>query len=520
MEEGEECEDAQREESIASDEEDEGEEEKQEEEAAAPGEMVDMAEEEESTDGDGDGEDGDLLYRQIPIEGYESKLFEVTLPEKGSKRERVWVFYRAVEFYLWGSEARTSNLYHCLEELGFEVSIRNFSKSTYRTLHMKSGQFQGLMAIFNTWRKQVDPLASNKARQVSLIPRQVAATVALHRTVRSFNGVNLLKALGQTVPQSVQNAIERSQHEAAGELNLSLPDVEEENPEAGEMFEIALGQELLQDFDPEGACGLSLVEEQKASRQYALQNPSTVLTRQIEEMKLYRTRVLNANRVSNKVLEITVDSDVSTMLRWLGWVSSTFEGAAGALDFSIFRHPECTDMLERFCHWLVEERGCSYGTVAGYCNSLLTLAQFAVGEVHETVDEQHDEGVTYSLFNLRSQAESQYRDDSRYRPLDPNWISWEDAQRTRIAALKKFKEAKSTARSQEQRKALLKLAEDCCIIAFHTYQPPDRVGVIRRLAIGESLRKDEDGWAIDCTKFRHKTSKFYGDTNGHATSTH
>ena len=170
-------------------------------------------------------------------------------------------------------------------------------------------------------------------------------------------------------------------------MNLSLPDVDEETLDASELFEIALGRELVFDFDPEGSCGQSLLDEQKASRAYALQNPSTVLTRQLEEMKSYRTRVLNANRSSNKVLDITVQSDVGTMMRWLGWVSSCYEGsAAGALDFSVFRHPECTNMLEQFCEWLVEERGCTYGTVAGYCNSLLNLAQFAIGEVHETVN--------------------------------------------------------------------------------------------------------------------------------------
>ena len=38
----------------------------------------------------------------------------------------------------------------------------------------------------------------------------------------------------------------------------------------------------------------------------------------------------------------------------------------------------------------------------------------------------------------------------------------------------------------------------------------DRVGVIRRLAIGDTLIQSEGEWKIDLTKFRHKTSKFYG----------
>ena len=487
-------EDAQREEILYSEEEDEHE------------------KEEHDGDDDDDDDEQELVYREVAVEGYDSKLFEVSLPERGAKKRKVWVFHRSLEYYLWGADHNSSNLHHCLDDLSLTASVRNLSKSSFAEHNMNRGQFETLMGLFNRWRKQIDPLTPLKARHVSMIPKQVAATVALHRTVRSRDAVHLLTALGQPVPQNLQNDIERRQHEAAGEVNLSLPDVDEETLDASELFEIALGRELVFDFDPEGSCGQSLLDEQKASRAYALQNPSTVLTRQLEEMKSYRTRVLNANRSSNKVLDITVQSDVGTMMRWLGWVSSCYEGsAAGALDFSIFRHPECTNMLEQFCEWLVEERGCTYGTVAGYCNSLLNLAQFAIGEVHETVNELLDDMLTTSLFNLRSQAECQYRDDARYRPLDPNSISWEDAQRTRIAAVQKFKDTALTTRSHEQRQARLKLAEDCCILAFHTYQPPDRVGVVRRLAIGETLIKRDDGcWAIDCTKFRHKTSKFYG----------
>ena len=36
--------------------------------------------------------------------------------------------------------------------------------------------------------------------------------------------------------------------------------------------------------------------------------------------------------------------------------------------------------------------------------------------------------------------------------------------------------------------------------------PPDRVGVIRRLRVPHTLVKDADGYTLDLTKFRHKTS--------------
>jgi len=158
------------------------------------------------------------------------------------------------------------------------------------------------------------------------------------------------------------------------------------------------------------------------------------------------------------------------MLRFLGWVRNTC--TPRDLDFTIFRstEPPILKLIDDFTCWLVETRRCSYGTVAGYCNSLLQLVQFAIAEVLDA-DEAADEALVNALLILRSQAESQHRDDRRYKPLDPNFISWEDAQRTRIAAKKKFDELCDASRlSSEQRASLLKLGEDCAILHFLTYQ--------------------------------------------------
>jgi hypothetical protein len=47
--------------------------------------------------------------------------------------------------------------------------------------------------------------------------------------------------------------------------------------------------------------------------------------------------------------------------------------------------------------------------------------------------------------------------------------SWEDAQRARVVSIEKYRAAKG----HEQKRALLK---DVLVMAFHTLQPPDRVG--------------------------------------------
>ena len=98
-------------------------------------------------------------------------------------------------------------------------------------------------------RKTVDPLASNKARQVALMPKQVAATVCLHRSVRNLDATHLLRALGAPVPERLENALARREHDAAGEVNLSLPEPEEEDQGAAELFELALQDEVAGEFD-------------------------------------------------------------------------------------------------------------------------------------------------------------------------------------------------------------------------------------------------------------------------------
>ena len=75
-----------------------------------------------------------------------------------------------------------------------------------------------------------------------------------------------------------------------------------------------------------------------------------------------------------------------------------------ALDFTIFRSSEPTilQLIEDFTEWLVETRKCSYGTIAGYCNSLLQLVQYAIADVLD-VDEAADDALVNALFTLRSQ---------------------------------------------------------------------------------------------------------------------
>ena len=59
------------------------------------------------------------------------------------------------------------------------------------------------------------------------------------------------------------------------------------------------------------------------------------------------------------------------------------------------------------------------------------------------------------------------------------------------------------------------LLMDAIAITIFTYGPVDRVGVIRKLRVGETLVKGADGaWSVDLTKAMraHKSAKYHGGT--------
>ena len=349
--------------------------------------------------GESEDDEAKLPWRRLTVQGSEAKLFLVQLPERGRRRETMWVFNKALEQHLWGDG--NSNLYHCLEELRLEASQRLLKPDTFEQEGLSAAQFALLMDIFWQQRREFDPLANKKARQAALLPKQVSCTIALHRCARKLEATAVLRALGAPVPQYLQNREEREAHEAAGELNLSLPDAKEEaDPEADELFEEALAAEVVA-YEPDLK---AMVEEQTLGRQYALQDPSATLEEQLEALRTFRLQVLVAHRAANAVTEITCKSDVASLLRFLGYCQS--EHAGLPLDMSIFRaEEEIQELLQSFCNWLHTTRAVSFGTIAGYCNSLLNVAQFAIAEVHGDVNESCDDLVVNSLFNLRSQAQ-------------------------------------------------------------------------------------------------------------------
>ena len=56
----------------------------------------------------------------------------------------------------------------------------------------------------------------------------------------------------------------------------------------------------------------------------------------------------------------------------------------------------------------------------------------------------------------------------------------------------------------------LQALKEWLVISLHTVQPPDRVGVVRKLRLGVTLKKEGGSYTLDMTQARYKTSRFYG----------
>eukprot|EP00966_Prymnesium_polylepis_P070471 1637620-Prymnesium_polylepis.1 len=193
-------------------------------------------------------------------------------------------------------------------------------------------------------------------------------------------------------------------------------------------------------------------------------------------------------------MEITIAGDRSCALRLLGFLQTT-KGVRPAL--SVFGDADMGAFAEAYMN-ACKEKGLRWSSLANYVNSFVSLTRY----VHSTMDEPPSETLD-ELIRLRSQAESQAKVERLFTPRDKNWIDWEDAQKARVAAETAYRSAKGSAK--------LKVLKEWTLISCFTVMPPDRVGIVRLLRLGGSLKKEKDGFVLDLTATKlHKTSRFHG----------
>ena len=86
------------------------------------------------------------------------------------------------------------------------------------------------------------------------------------------------------------------------------------------------------------------------------------------------------------------------------------------------------------------------------------------------------------------------------------WATWEQVQQARVKAIDLLNKSKAGTPPHTS------LLRDATAISLLSLVPPDRVGLVRKLRLGHTLKRREGGWRLDLTKQRdgHKTTRFYG----------
>ena len=389
-------------------------------------------------------------------------------------------------------EQRTTGAFHAiLQRHSFEDAVLVCQKSAVAAGTLTEAELKAVLAQF---RPLVDDIeARNRIKRCSLVPVSVAvAACAAHG--RCAPTVALLRALRQ-LPRVWELQLEQEQLRARLEVDLAL---EDEVAAAEEEEAVHLASELstMVPFAVDKAD-----EATMASTAWRLKKVPEPLERELRAFASYRQEALNIHRHGAAVVPVTCENDRATCLRFLGWLAAE-RGIAPGL--GAFAQPETSQWVADWANALREQKGVKFSSLSNYTNSLITITHY-VYNTYKVDEALHALPVTplEELVRLRGQCESGAKQDRLFARADPNFLAWEDAQRARVKAEGEYRAASGPKRQQ--------LLRDWLLLSLHTIQPPDRVGVIRKLRFNASLKGTDGGYVLDLTAQRsHKTSRFHG----------
>jgi hypothetical protein len=298
----------------------------------------------------------------------------------------------------------------------------------------------------------VAPAANHHPRVRHHAPPPATACTQLGRSDATSA---LLTALHK-MPRKWQLEAQQEEDDRNLEEDLCVTaELEELDEQCDEQADVDLAVELLTTPPPYAA---SAEDAQKTSNMQLAPVPPAV-EQQLKQYAAYRQQPFNRHRQSGGAVEAsTVESDRANALRWLGYVKAT-HGQPPSL--KLFAHERVGAWTEA---WVLKLRalGCKASTVSVYVNGVISVSSFALSLVAEP-----ELCPTHELLTLRKQAESISKQERLFEAKHPNWLSWEDAQKARVACVEKYNAATST----EHKKALMR---DGLILAFHTLQPVKR----------------------------------------------
>ena len=234
---------------------------------------------------------------------------------------------------------------------------------------------------------------------------------------------------------------------------------------------------------------------------------SSVLKSEFNAYLAFRTATFAARRQGGAVQSISAEADRTHLLRFFGYLERTALIPEGEqLNMMLMLRADLGTLATQYGEWLQSTQNCRFTTIANYLNGLISITAYSYTElgVSDAVFNLEPNPLA-QLINLRGQAEKASKQQNMFDKRVGGWIEWEDVQKARVAAIEKVSRVASSTPA-----AMRNALRDAAALSLLSLIPPDRVGCIRKLRIGHTLKKKEGGgWMMDLSKARdgHKTSR-------------
>ena len=414
-----------------------------------------------------------------------------------------WVYQRHLESILYNRASdggTTGAIWKILNATGLGSTALHVNGSAIALGQVTQPEYDEMMARFKLSLSGVDPSSVGRIRSFTLLPVTTAAAVA-----RSFGcsptSLSFLRSLAQPVPQAWELQEQADDDAANGEVDLVLQE-QLESSQNLEIEEVESFTEELQKMAPFAASA----EEEGRMKAYAMANPPAMLTSELKAYVSARTSVFDARRSGSAVVSTTVEGETQSILRFFGFLQRTNRVPDGAFLYvsEFLVRADLGDLVQTYAEWLRQNQQLRFGSIANYLNGIAAMTAWAYRTFTIPADTAAlDPSPLAQIYNLRGQAEGQSKTEQMFDKRVGGWIDWSDVQKARVEAI-----TRSNAKRGDS-----KLLRDAAAISLLSLIPPDRVGLIRKLRLGHTLKKAAGGgWRLDLTKQRdgHKTSKFYG----------
>ena len=430
----------------------------------------------------------------------------ISLVDRRAAGNRVvrFVYQRHLEAVLYGRiEGSSGPIWKLMSQTGMSSTTLAASKQSVTAGTITDAEYNAIMAEFRSSLPgdMVDPSSLGRIRHCTILPIAAAATI-VRNFGRSGAAIAWLRAFNQPVPQAWELREEQEANEAAGEDDLVLNDQLDELGFEAEDLSFADELKTMAVFSTDG-------EDEERLKTYILTRVPPSLKSDLDAFILTRTATFAARRQGGAVQSISAEADRTAVLRFFGYLERLQRIPQGAdLSIGLLLRADVGDLAQGYATWLQNSQQCKFSTIANYLNGLVTATTYAYTNFEPENEVLNMEPTPLTqLINLRGQAEKASKTQQMYEKRVGGWLEWEDVQKARVSAMTKLSDAAQTATPAAKRNVL----RDAAALSLLSLIPPDRVGCIRKLRLGHTLkRKQSGGWSIDLSRQRdgHKTSRF------------